>query len=188
MGGTFDPIHCGHVLLAQFACEALALDQVLFIPAAAPPHKDSNGLGADAEDRWHMAKLAVAGMGGFEASRLELERPGKSYTVDTLRSLRQSCPDYGLYLLIGADNVPLMDTWYDPEGIFSLCTVVAGTRSGVAPGGDPELMRQVERIETPRFEFSSTQIRDRCRRGLSIRYMVPEQVEAYIREKGLYRN
>lgn len=188
MGGTFDPIHCGHVLLAQFVREALALDRVLFVPAADPPHKDSRRLGAGAEDRWRMVELAIAGLPAFEASRLELDRPGKSYTVDTLRLLRRAHPEAALYLLIGADNVPLMDTWYDPEGIFELCTVVAGARSGASAGGDPGLMQRVWRVETPLFEFSSTQIRDRQRRGMPIRYLVPGPVEEYIRQKGLYRD
>lgn len=186
MGGTFDPVHCGHVLLAQALSEALHLDRVLFIPAADPPHKDRQGLGAQAEDRWRMTCLAVEGMAHFEVLRLELDRPGKSYTVDTLKELHRTYADAAFFLLIGADNVALMDTWHDPYGILDLCTVVAGRRSDVPEGGDPALMRRIRRVDTPLYEFSSTQIRDRRRQGLPIRYMVPERVEAYIAEKGLY--
>ena len=180
IGGTFDPIHHGHLLLARFALEKIPLDKVLFIPAADPPLKQ--GAYAPAAERWAMVELAVAGCADFAASRLELDRPGKSYTVETLRLLHQLHPHVALFFIIGADNIAQLDAWHDLEGIFAQCTVVVGARPGKVMGGDPRLRF----IDTPLIELSSTEIRTRRAAGLPIRYMVPEAVEAHIRAKGLY--
>jgi nicotinate-nucleotide adenylyltransferase len=185
LGGTFDPIHTGHVLLAQFARERLGLDQVLFVPAADPPHKGQ--CAAPAEDRWAMVELAIEGFPSFAASRLELERPGKSYTIDTLRHLRQVHPEARLYLIIGADNVAPFSTWHNPRGILELCTVVAGTRLSPREETDPKLERALVQIDTPVVQISSTQVRQRLSQGLPIRYLVPEKVEEYLRRRGLYQ-
>ena len=130
VGGTFDPIHIGHVLLALFVLERLSLDRMLFVPAADPPHKEARPDTAPAEDRWSMVQLAIDGLPHFQASRVELDRPGKSYTVDTLRQLRADHPDCDLHLIIGEDNIAQLSTWHDPQGILDLCTVVAGSRQG----------------------------------------------------------
>ena len=188
MGGTFDPIHTGHLLLAQFLKEHLALDRVLFVLAADPPHKESRGGGLlPVEDRWEMVCAALAGSPDFEPCRIEIDRPGKSYTVDTLRQLRQQYPGSELFLLLGADNVAELDTWYDPEGIFELCTVVAGSRAGPGPTCDSRLASRVTLVDTPVIDISSTGIRERVRAGLPIRWLVPRPVESWIREKGIYR-
>ena len=188
MGGTFDPIHTGHLLLAQSLKEQLALDRVLFVPAADPPHKDSrDGCLIPVEDRWAMVCAALDGVPWFEPCRIEIDRPGKSYTVDTLRQLRREYPDSELFLLLGADNVVELDTWYDPEGIFELCTVVAGSRTGPPPSSDSRLALRVTRIDTPGIDISSTGIRERVRAGRTIRWLVPDPVESYIREKRLYQ-
>lgn len=184
MGGTFDPIHHGHLLLARFALEKIPLDTVFFIPAADPPLKP--GASAPAEERWVMVELAVAGCADFVASRLELERPGKSYTVETLRRLHQLYPHAALYFIIGADNIAQLDAWHDLEGIFAQCTVVVGARLGEAAGSDSALRARLHCIETPLIELSSTEIRARRAAGLPIRYMVPEAVEAHILAQGLY--
>lgn len=186
IGGTFDPIHTGHVLLALFAMERLPLDQVLFIPAADPPHKEARPDMAPVEDRWAMVEQAIEGFSGFQASRIELERPGKSYTVDTLRQLRVDRPDCELYLIIGEDNVVQMSTWHDPRGILELCTVVAGSRVASGSQADAELARRIVPVETPVFQISSTEIRRRLAEGRPVRYLVPEKVEAYIRGRRLY--
>jgi len=186
IGGTFDPIHTGHVLLALFAMERLPLDQVLFVPAADPPHKEARPDMAPAEDRWAMVERAIEGFPGFQVSRVELERPGKSYTVDTLRQLRAERPDCALFLIIGEDNVAQMSTWHDPRGILELCTVVAGSRVVAGGRADAELARRIVPVETPVFQISSTEIRRRLSEGYPVRYLVPEKVEAYIRERGLY--
>ena len=186
MGGTFDPVHVGHVLLALRAMELVPLDRVLFVPAADPPHKDFRPDMASAGDRLAMVELAIAGFAGFEASRLELDRPGKSYTVDTLRALRAARPEFRLYLVIGEDNVAQLSSWYDPRGILDLCTVVAGARVSPAPDAGTELGRRIVSLETPVLEVSSTEIRRRLALGQTVRYLVPDPVLAYIQEHGLY--
>jgi len=184
IGGSFDPIHHGHLLLARFSLEQIPLDEVLFIPAADQPLKQ--GAYAPAEERWAMVELAVAGCAGFATSRLELDRPGKSYTVETLRLLHQLHPHAALFFIIGADNIGQLYEWHDLEGIFAQCTVVVGARPGEVAGGDPKLLARLRFIDTPLIELSSTEIRTRRAAGLSIRYMVPEAVEAHILAKGLY--
>lgn len=186
MGGTFDPIHVGHVLLALWARERLSLDRVLFVPAADPPHKEARPDLAPAADRWAMVERAIAGFPGFAASRLELDRPGKSYTVETLRTLRTEYPDSRLYLVIGEDNVAQLPTWHDPRTILELCTVVAGTRASAGLAGDAELARQVILLDTPVFEVSSTEVRRRLAAGKPVRYLVPDAVLDYIAARGLY--
>lgn len=186
MGGTFDPIHVGHVLLALWARERLSLDRVLFVPAADPPHKEARPDLAPAADRWAMVERAIAGFPGFAASRLELDRPGKSYTVETLQTLRIEYPDSRLYLVIGEDNVAQLPTWHDPRTILELCTVVAGTRASAGLAGDAELARQVILLDTPVFEVSSTEVRRRLAAGKPVRYLVPDAVLDYIAARGLY--
>ncbi len=186
MGGTFDPIHVGHVLLALAAMERLPLDRVLFVPAADPPHKDGRTGMAPAADRCAMVELAIAGFPGFALSRLELERPGKSYTVDTLRQLRDAWPGWDLVLIIGDDNVAQLPSWYDPHGILSLCTVVAGSRIAADPERHGPLAGQVRFLDTPVHQISSTAIRLRLRHGQTVRYLVPDPVLEYMRARGLY--
>ncbi len=185
LGGTFDPIHIGHVLLAQFVCERLELDRVLFVPAADPPHKGE--CAAAAEDRLAMVELAIQGFPRFRVSRLELERPGKSYTIDTLRRLRAAWPEARLFLIIGTDNVAQLSTWHDPQGILELCTVVAGSRLADRESADPGLVARMVLVDTPVLQLSSTQIRQRLGQGLPVRYLLPEKVEEYIRRRGLYQ-
>lgn len=185
IGGTFDPIHNGHVLLALFTRETLALDEIIFIPAADPPHKDSTH--AQADQRMAMVEMAIAGVDGFSASRIELDRPGKSYTVDTLRQLRSNYSNSAFFLIIGSDNVSQMSTWHDPFGIVDQCTVVAGKRLAEDAEVDPALAARMRFIDTPLIELSSTHIRQRLRDGLAVRGMVSDLVERYIVEKGLYK-
>lgn len=187
IGGTFDPVHTGHLLLALSVLEALGLDRVIFVPAADPPHKERRPDMASAEDRFTMVRLATERIPCFQASRLEVERPGKSYTVDTLRQLRRLHPDSQLYLIIGADNVAQLPTWHDPEAILGLCTVVAGSRqvSGPEPP-PPELAQRVQTVQTRCVEVSSTEIRQRLAAGRPISYLVPDRVEEFIRSRRLY--
>lgn len=188
LGGTFDPIHLGHLLLARFSADFLALDEILFMPAAVPPHKEVDSVSASPDDRWKMTELALEGTADFTASLLEIERSGPSYTVDTLHQLHRLRPHCSFYWIIGADNVAPMHTWYQTHEILQLCTVVAGARTTFAKEpGDDVLEEQIVRLETPLIELSSTQIRRRVQEGLSIRFMVPAPVEEYIHQKGLYR-
>ena len=186
MGGTFDPIHCGHLLLARNLLERLPLDRILFVPAADPPHKNHRTDIATGAHRWAMVKRAIADEPGFEVSSVELERNGKSYTVDSLRLLGQRHPGSELFLLIGADNVSDISTWHDPEGILELATVVSGTRTETAAAEGNRLTHRIRRLPTPAYDISSTDIRHRLLQGQSIRYLVPEAVERYVAEHGLY--
>ncbi|MBT3343429.1 MAG: nicotinate-nucleotide adenylyltransferase [Gemmatimonadetes bacterium] len=185
LGGTFDPIHCGHVLLAQGVREQLDLDRVLFIPAADPPHKSSEHL-TSAQHRWTMVERALDGLDGLQPSPLEIERGGTSYTVDTLRHLSADHPAADLHLIIGADNVCDLSTWHDPDGILAIARVVAGARRQVGSAGDDRYSDRMIHLDTPLFEVSSTTIRQRLRDGRPIRYLVPPAVEDYIRQHHLY--
>lgn len=186
LGGTFDPVHNGHVLLAQFVHENLELDEILFIPAADPPHKLEHPKRASAVQRWCMVQLALQDCVALTPSRIELDRPGKSFTVDTLRDLSRLRPRDEFYLLIGADNVDQFPTWHAPVEIMKLCTVVVGSRR--CDGMPDELpgFERMQRVDTPLFEISSTEIRQRVTAGKPIKYLVPEQVEEYIFREGLY--
>ncbi len=184
LGGTFDPVHCGHLLLARHVQEALHLDRVLVVPASEPPHKSE--VPTPPDHRWRMVCAAVEGHEGLEASDLELRRPGTSYTVDTLRRLRDEGPADERFLIIGADNVPELESWHDPEGILALATVIAGSRveAQALPAG--AFSDRVERVDTPVFDISSTEIRRRVRAGLPVRCLVPDAVDRYIADHGLY--
>ena len=184
IGGTFDPIHNGHVLLAQFALEKIPLNRILFIPAADPPHKDCVYVSASA--RMQMVSLAVADMESVFVSKIELDRSGKSFTVDTLRQLCKQNPNDSYYLIIGDDNVSQISSWHDPEGIFELCTVVVGNRTITDRVGKKQFLDRMTLLDTPLFELSSTEIRQRLITGRSVKGMIPESVESYIKEQGLY--
>lgn len=191
MGGTFDPIHNAHLFIAEQAREQLGLPLVLFVPSAQPPHKLADPLTA-AEHRLAMTELAVAGNGAFAVSRLELDRPGPSYTVETLRALRSSGVSEP-HLIVGADSVLEMGTWYQHEAIWREARVVAVARDGYDLDRLPralgeERARQVLVVRAPLLDISSTDIRQRLRAGRSVRYLVPEVVEQYIMQQGLYRS
>ena len=183
IGGTFDPIHNGHLLLAQFVSEQVSLDKVLFIPAADPPHKNNVYFSATA--RAEMVSRAVDDIDYMFVSKIELDRSGKSYTVDTLRQLRMQCPGDSYYLIIGEDNVSQISSWHDPESILELCTVVVGTRLTSETVCEEKFMKRMVLLDTPLFELSSTEIRQRLQSGLPVKGMIPESVEIYIKESGL---
>ena len=163
------------------------LNRVLFIPAATPPHKDHRDDIAPSAYRWTMVELALEGIDDFEASRTELDRPGPSYTVDTLRQVRRDYPDAEIFLIIGSDNTHDLSSWHDPEGILGLCTIVAGTRT-IDTGGlsTDSIGARVHAVDTPVIDISSTQIRQRVRVGLPVHSMVPDKVANYIHERRLY--
>ena len=184
LGGTFDPVHIGHLILAQEAYTKLALDRVLFVPAAVPPHKDPGAV-SPAHHRLRMVQLAVGDDPRFQASDLEFRRPGKSYTVDTLRHIRKLWPGSKLFLLIGADNLGELPTWKEYEELFLLSEVVVAHRPGAEPCG--ELADRVRFLSIPMVSISATYIRRRVADGEPIRYLVPREVEEYIGEHGLYR-
>ena len=179
-GGSFDPIHHGHLILARAAREELGLDRIVFIPANMSPHK-TDTRPATAEDRWNMVKLAIRGEDAFTASDVELRRPAPSYTVDTLRDFRAEQPDDEFVLLIGADNVAKFDTWREPQEIRRLAPIAVLDRAGNEAAHDwPVVRRQID--------ISSTDIRTRVTAGCSIRYLTPASVCDYITAQGLYRH
>ena len=193
MGGTFDPIHYGHLVTAERAREALDLDLVLFMPAGAPAFKLHQRV-TSAEDRYAMTLLATATNPLFDASRFEIDRAGTTYTVDTLRALRAHYPDnVKLFFITGADAIMDILAWHDAEGLAALTTFIAATR----PGYDIERAQEVVEasgidfdvryIEIPALAISSTSIRELVRDGKSVRYLTATAVEGYIRKMGLYR-
>ncbi len=187
LGGTFDPIHNGHLVLAEQVREKLKLDRVVFIPCFSPPHKTKRKL-SPAKDRFRMTELAVQDNSAFLVSDMELKRKGLSYTVDTLRQLRRAYPESGIYFLTGSDVLDEIHTWKDPEGIYKLAKMVIATRPGF-DHFDPEdhFARRSIIVPITRVDVSASQIRRRVKRGKSIRYLVPPKVEEYIKRKKLYR-
>jgi nicotinate-nucleotide adenylyltransferase len=180
-GGTFDPPHIGHLVVAQEVHHCLALDRVLWVPAAVPPHKRDQEITAG-PTRLEMVRAAIAGDERFEACDLELRREGPSYTVDTLRELRASRPDDELFLIMGADQLAELDTWREPDQVRRLATVVAFARDGdqAKPGEGARIVR------VPRLDVSSTELRRRVGAGEPLGYLVPGGVESMIRRAGLY--
>lgn len=184
-GGSFDPIHVGHMALARHARKACNLDEMVFVPVGDPPHK--TGSVACADDRLAMISLAIVAEPDTTVSRIEVDRSGKSYTVDTLCALRLSMGDVELFLLIGADNAVEMDSWHRPEKVLELSRVTVLCRPGwdhaVVPG---ELAAQMTFLDSPLIDCSSTGIRDRVARKESIGTLVDDSVARYIDAHGLY--
>ena len=191
-GGSFNPIHYGHLLLADEVLEALGLDRVLFVPAPRPPHKPNAQL-APAQDRYAMVELAIAGHPKFALSDLELRRPGPSYTVDTLDALR--VPREELFVIVGSETFLDLLTWRTPRRVAELAQIVVVPRAGSAFDPDSAAVQKVvhEIGESPlvvratSLPISASDIRRRVREGRSIAYRVPDAVAAYIRTKRLYR-
>lgn len=194
-GGTFDPVHLGHLILAEQCREQGALDQVFFIPAARPPHKLERVL-TPFHHRAEMLELAIAGNAAFHVERMEEERAGPSYTVHTLEALKQAEPGRDLWLVMGSDTLVDLRHWYQPERILQLAGLLVVARPGATVlsadelRGDLSLPRDLSMglkvVRMPLLEISSSSIRNRVPRGETIRYEVPRSVEMYIREKKLY--
>lgn len=181
LGGTFNPIHTGHLLLAEGVRERLNLDNVLFIPCFLPPHKRPLRL-APARRRLAMTRLAVQGNPSFKVSTIEIERGGKSYSVDTLRQLHRlykGKPKF--FFIIGSDSVEGIRSWKNIDKLMKLCKLVAVTRPGYF-----YRYSRVKVIDVPTLPISSSDIRRLIKKRISIRYLVPENVRRYILNKGLY--
>ncbi len=195
-GGTFDPVHLAHLLLAEACREQLQLDEVWFVPTGNPPHKPGVDI-APAKARREMLELALAGLPQFHVSRVELDRPGPHYTVDTLRQLAAERPDDQLFLLIGADSLHELHTWREPLEIARLAQIVAVNR-GVDPGlpgqtSGPVALASGGTINViaarmPPVGISATELRQRVAAGRSIRFQTPRAVEQYIRAHRLYQH
>jgi len=184
LGGTFDPVHIGHLVLAETAREQLALDRVLFVPAGQPWRKVGRKI-APVGDRVAMVRLAIAGNPAFQLSTIESTRPGPSYTAETLTEIQHAYPEAELYLILGEDAVEDMPHWKDPERIRELALIVAAPRPGQPSPHEPGQLIVLSAM--PLIGVSATAIRERVRAGRSIRYLVLPVVEDYIRDHGLYR-
>ena len=185
-GGSFDPVHFGHLLLAESAREQLQLDTVLFMPAAIAPHKQQDQSTSPAV-RLEMLNLAIGGHSGFEVSDLEMKRGGVSYTVDTLLALSEQYAEAQLVLLVGADTLVDMPNWKDPEKIVTLAHIAVVDRTGSQLDDQSLPDAEILRVTMPRIDLSSRQIREKIARGESIRYWTPRAVEKYIEAAQLYR-
>lgn len=183
-GGSFNPPHLAHLIIAETMRDVHALDRVLWIPGAHPPHKDPAAL-APAEHRLAMVQLATADHPHFEVSTIELERPGPGYTIDTILELKQRSSDEFL-LIVGGDSLADFHTWRDPLHILAEVPLLVYDRPGAAASSLPIPKERLARTPVPLLSISSTDIRRRCAAGTSIRYLVPGAVEAYIREHQLY--
>lgn len=182
LGGTFDPIHLGHLHAAEAAREALSLDAVWFVPAGVPPHRPQAA--SSGRDRYAMVALATAGNPRFAVSDVEFEREGPSYTVDTLRELRRAHPDAEFVLIVGSDTFAEMDTWREHEAVFELARVAVVVRPGTPALPDASRAVAVEGVGLP---ISATEIRRRAAEGRSVRYLVTDAVADFITKRSLYR-
>ncbi len=185
-GGTFDPPHIGHLLVAQTVCEAEAFDKVIFMPANKPPHKKNI---SDVGDRLAMLNLAIEGNPNFEISDLEIKRGGISYTIDTLCSIENSVMGTKdeLFYLIGSDSLLDLELWKNPMAILKKCNVVVAIRPGFRPSDIPAwILHHIQFANIPRFEISSSNIRKRWRENKTIRYLVTLPVWEYINRHKLY--
>lgn len=182
-GGTFDPPHVGHLIVASDACVALALDRLILVPSADPPHKRGQ-VAATAAQRLEMVRAAITGDPRLEVDDLELRREGASYTVDTLREMRGRWPDAELFFLVGVDQMREFHGWREPHEVARLARLAVVTREGEAP--DPESPFPHTVVPVTRIDLSATDIRRRVHEGVSIRYLVADEVRRRIEEWGLY--
>jgi nicotinate-nucleotide adenylyltransferase len=193
LGGTFDPVHLGHLIIAEEARSCLVLHRMAFVPAGQPPHKLDRTI-TGTEQRLHMLREAIAGNPCFELSRVDIDRPGPCYSVDTVRLLQELWgADTEIHFLVGSDSLAEMPTWHHPERLIQLCRIVAVRRPGyeidlgALDRAIPGAAARIEMLDAPVLDISSTEIKLRVREGRSIRYLVPAPVERYIYEHGLYR-
>jgi nicotinate-nucleotide adenylyltransferase len=193
LGGTFDPPHLGHLILAEIAYESLGLSRVLFLPAADPPHKSITPI-TDIKHRLAMLKAAIADNPHFAISDVDMARPGPQYTVDSLAILHRQFPDADLYFLMGGDSLRDITSWRDPSGIIAQARLAVMRRPGAVidlSGLEASLPGATERIvfvDAPVIGIAATALRERVQLGQSIRYQVPETVEWYIAANGLYKD
>lgn len=181
LGGTYNPPHIGHLIIANEVKHALQLDEVRLMPTALPPHKNADHE-VTKEQRLEMVKLSVAGTPGLTVSSFEVDKGGVSYTFDTMRRLREEEPDTEFYFIIGGDMIDQLDTWHRIDELVELITFVGVNR----PGWKSETDYPVYLVEIPEIDLSSTMLRKRFKAGGSVTFLMPESVEMFIREEGLY--
>ena len=193
-GGSFDPVHMGHLTIAQDAVEQLELDRLIFVPAAVPPHKQGRTL-AEGRHRLAMLELATEANLSFEVSDMELRRGGLSFTFDTMTQIQADHPGAELFFIVGLDSLTILHSWRNVGKLLEMCTVVPFARGGedaalvarqIQLSGDWETKLLERMIRIHEIEISASEIRMRLAEGLSIRYLVPPEVEMYIAEHGLY--
>lgn len=190
LGGTFDPVHLGHLILAEHAREELGLARVLWVPAGDPWRKRGHGV-TPAADRMAMVRLAIGGQRAFAVSAVEVERPGPSYTAETLAALHTDEPEAELVLLLGQDALEDLPAWREPERILELATVAVARRGEGEAAAEQALAGPPGRLvwlTMPRIDISATELRRRAAAGLSLRYLVPDAVAAYIHQHRLYKD
>lgn len=189
MGGTFDPVHNGHLIIAENVRNEFSLDKILFIPSARPPHKENN-LISPAIDRYNMVNLSIASNEHFFSSTVEIDREGQTYTIDTLKQLKEQNEEYELYFIIGQDAMKLIHTWKDYEMLFDYANFIVVSRMSYDPNdikmANPNHLKKIQFADTPVIEISSTEIRHKVRQKESIKYMVDQLVEKYIYKEKLY--
>jgi nicotinate-nucleotide adenylyltransferase len=195
-GGSFDPVHIGHLLVAETVREQMKLDEIIWVPAALSPLKQANPPSSN-RARLEMLRLAIGGHPQFSVDERELNRGGISYTVDTLRELHRERPDHTWFFLMGADSLIDFDRWKEPAEICRLASPIIVARGGEPPPDfnllkaylvEPRLLEITEQaIRMPQIQISSSELRQRASQGLSLRYRVPSSVDAYIRQHQLYR-
>jgi nicotinate-nucleotide adenylyltransferase len=195
MGGTFDPIHNGHLLLAENSRKAFNLDKIIFMPAGIPPHKKDKHLSSNTH-RYNMTLLAINSNRHFFLSDMELKKEGISFTIDTIKYLKSLYIDTEIYFILGSDSLFQIDTWKDYQELLTLCHFIVAPR----PNFHNEKLENtvntlnslynssIHIVEGPVLDISSSEIRDRVRKGLSISYLVPKPVEEYIYKHGLYKD
>lgn len=187
-GGSFNPPHVGHLAVAEACAEAAALDRVLWVPAATPPHKQGDPALAPAADRLAMTRAATAGNPRFEVSDVEVARRGVSYTADTLRQLHAAHPDDDLALILGGDSAVGFASWREPQAILDLARLVVYARPGADLSAMPEWVRKRSTVVVgPLLDVSSTALRGRIAAGQTVRYLVPDAVIETVERRGLYR-
>ncbi len=186
-GGSFNPPHIAHLILAESLCEMLDLDTVLFVPSAVPPHKKNDNL-IDAAHRLRLTQLAIAGNDRFEVSDAEVRRGGTSYTIETISALDKIYKNATLYLIVGVDNLVTFHHWKEYRRILDKCILVAMNRPGFSTDHVREdILEKTKIVDVPYLDISSTGIRERIREGKSVRYMVPDAVLLEIEKCGFYK-
>ncbi|MBP7221781.1 MAG: nicotinate-nucleotide adenylyltransferase [Sedimentibacter sp.] len=193
MGGSFDPIHIGHLVVANEALNIYELDEIIFVPAGDPPHKSS--LKADPFHRLLMVNMAVLSNDKFSVSDLEIKCRGKSYTLNTLREFHKMYEDTEFYFITGTDAVIDLPNWYKPEEVLKLCRFIAASRPGISIKEVNEKIDEIKKtfggnielLKIPMLQISSTEIRKRVSMGISVKYLLPESVEQYIIKNELYK-
>ncbi len=195
MGGTFNPIHMGHLALGEYVMDELALDEGWYVPTGCSYMKSNIEI-VQPMERYEMTRLAVLGNDRMRCMDVEIRREGYTYTYETLEQLTESYPDCSFYFIYGADCLFEMENWRCPERIFARCTIVACTRNGASIEKMQEKIAELEKRYQSRIrllpfynlEISSTELRERIASGKSVRYLIPDQVISYIEEKGFYQN